>query len=137
MLKPVLKEQQRQKKLKFVTEVIQINQRLYVKREYLATMVKLGSDFFPSTQTLLIRHCLQASVAWYGCYRLGIRSLTLGNTRKQILIRGVMGSFSSFFWYYSIKNLPLADVTGIYIYINKIILSCSIFLLLKKSHCYN
>ena len=102
-----------------------------------ATMVKIGSNFFPSTQILFIRHCLQASVTWYGCYRLGIFPLALGNARKWVLIRGVVGSFSSLFWYYSIKNLPLADVTGMYIYIDKIILSRTIFLLLNKNYCCN
>ncbi|KAI9278298.1 hypothetical protein BDA99DRAFT_428537 [Phascolomyces articulosus] len=78
-----------------------------------ATLVKLGSKFFPSTQILLVRYCLQASVSWYGCYQLGIHPLSQGNARKWVLIRGIVGSFSSFFWYYSIKTLPLADVTVI------------------------
>ena len=77
-----------------------------------AIFVKLGSKIFPTSQILVFRFSIQTVLSLAGCYWLGIHPLGQKEGRKWVLIRGIVGSFSSMSWYYAIKCLPLADATG-------------------------
>ncbi|KAI8147143.1 hypothetical protein BJV82DRAFT_643125 [Fennellomyces sp. T-0311] len=78
-----------------------------------STFVKLASKVFPTTQILFVRFIIQASLSLFGCYQLGIHPLACGRERKWVLIRGIVGAFSSIFLYYSLERLSLADVVVI------------------------
>ncbi|KAI8147183.1 hypothetical protein BJV82DRAFT_598089 [Fennellomyces sp. T-0311] len=78
-----------------------------------AIFVKLGSKIFPTSQILVFRFSFQAVLSLAGCYWLEIHPLGQRDGRKWVLIRGIVGSFSSMSWYYAIKCLPLADATVI------------------------
>ena len=72
-------------------------------------LVKLAGRRLASMEIVFARSVVTLSLSWWALWRLRISPL--GNNRRLLFVRGLLGSTALLFYFYSIVHLPLGEAT--------------------------
>jgi len=71
--------------------------------------VKLAGRRLGSMEIVFARSVITLGLSWWALWRLGVSPL--GNNRRLLFVRGLLGATALLFYFYSIVHLPLGEAT--------------------------
>lgn len=72
-------------------------------------LVKVAGRRLGSMEIVLARSVVTLGLSWWSLWRAGVSPL--GNNRRLLFVRGLLGSTALLFYFYSIVHLPLGEAT--------------------------
>jgi len=92
--------------------------------------VKLAGRRLGSMEIVFARSVITLGLSWWSLWRAGISPL--GNNRRLLFIRGMLGATALLFYFYSIVHLPLGEATLIQ-YTNPVFATVLAAIILRES----
>ena len=92
--------------------------------------VKLAGRHLGSMEIVFARSVITLGLSWWSLWRLGISPL--GNNRRLLFVRGLLGATALLFYFYSIVHLPLGEATLIQ-YTNPVFATVLAAVILRES----